>query len=259
MENVNRFIIVGTGGIGSWFAQGLARMCQYKAPNSIVILVDGDTYEPKNKERQAFKQYGNKAKVLAAELTPEFPDTFFVPEAAWIVAEDSPRASKGAQEGEEEGIKYLTPTQLLQENDVVYTLVDNFAARQIIFSAAYNYQNIDILTGGNDDKFEGNIYHFRRRNGVNITEDPAEKHVELANPQDRNPGELSCQERQEVEGGTQLLATNMAVAAHLIARTHRAIFGDEMDPATAEVNFDLALGLSQPNDITEDVSILTTV
>ena len=39
-----RFVIVGTGGIGTWLAAGLVRLLEWKMPGSGLILVDGDNY-----------------------------------------------------------------------------------------------------------------------------------------------------------------------------------------------------------------------
>ena len=57
--------------------------------------------------------------------------------------------------------------------------------------------------------------------------------------------EMSCQERAEVEGGTQILATNMAVAAMILGRIQHTIVL-EQNPEQSEIYFDLALGMAQP-------------
>ena len=64
----HRVIIVGIGGIGSWLSEGIAKMLEFKNPGSMMILVDGDEFEPKNQERQSFKNLGNKAEVKASLL-----------------------------------------------------------------------------------------------------------------------------------------------------------------------------------------------
>ena len=234
-----RFVLIGAGGVGTWLAAGLVRLLEWKYPNSALILVDGDNYEQKNKERQDFNKIGNKAVVKAHELTPQFPNTMIIPIAKWVVADDF----SGVQSDDD--VPKISASQLLSEGDVVFATVDNFAARKIIFDAATNIANIDIFTGGNDDNLFGSIYHYQRRNNKDITEHPVHFHPEYENPPDKNPGELSCQERSEIEGGTQLLATNMAVASFILGRVHKTIVLGQ-NPEETEIYFDLGLGKSEP-------------
>ena len=247
-----RFILVGAGGIGTWLAAGLVRLLEWKFPGSALIIVDGDTYEEKNKERQDFLKLGNKAVVKAAELVPQFPNTTIIPLPKWVVDDnfngvtddDSPK---------------ITASQLIREGDVVFAVVDNFAARKILFDAATKLNNIDVFTGGNDDDLFGSIYHYQKRDGVEITAHPAEFHPEYDNPPDKNPGELSCQDRSQIEGGTQLLATNMAVASFILGRVQKTIVSNQ-SPEETEIFFDLGLGKSEPyNRIHSSYQIQVTV
>lgn len=233
-----RFIVVGAGGIGTWLCAGLVRLLEWKYPGSGLIIVDGDNYEEKNKERQDFTKLGNKAVVKAQELTTQFPNTTIIPVPKWVVGEDF----GGVTDEESPKIK---ASELIRENDVVFAVVDNFAARSILFNAARNLDNVDVFTGGNDDELFGSIYHYQKRDGVEITCHPEEFHPEYVNPPDKNPGELSCQERSEIEGGTQLLATNMAVASFILGRVHKTIVNTQ-SPEETEVFFDLGLGKSEP-------------
>jgi molybdopterin/thiamine biosynthesis adenylyltransferase len=233
-----RFIVIGTGGVGNWLVSGLARLIQTKYPGSALILVDGDTYEPKNKDRQEFTKLGNKASVKALELTPQFDKVYIIPVAKWVVSDDFTGVT------DEESPK-ITASQLIRENDIVFATVDNFAARKIIFDAAAKLDNIDVFTGGNDDELFGSIYHYQKRDGVEVTCHPAEFHPEYENAPDKNPGELSCQERSQIDGGTQLLATNMAVAAFILGRVHKTIVNNQ-SPEETEIFFDLGLGRSEP-------------
>jgi len=247
-----RFILVGAGGIGTWLAAGLVRLLEWKFHGSALIIVDGDTYEEKNKERQDFLKLGNKAVVKAAELVPQFPNTTIIPLPKWVVDDnfngvtddDSPK---------------ITASQLIREGDVVFAVVDNFAARKILFDAATKLNNIDVFTGGNDDDLFGSIYHYQKRDGVEITAHPAEFHPEYDNPPDKNPGELSCQDRSQIEGGTQLLATNMAVASFILGRVQKTIVSNQ-SPEETEIFFDLGLGKSEPyNRIHSSYQIQVTV
>lgn len=238
MSEAKRFVLVGAGGIGTWLAAGLVRLLEWKYPGSGLVIVDGDTYEQKNKERQDFTQLGNKAVVKATELVPHFPNTTIIPVPKWVVSDDF----KGVAD---EDSPKITASQLIRENDVVFAVVDNFAARKIIFDAASKLDNIDVFTGGNDDELFGSIYHYQKRDGHEVTVHPSEFHPEYDNPPDKNPGELSCQERSEIEGGTQLLATNMAVSSFILGRVQKTIVNNE-SPEETEIFFDLGLGKSEP-------------
>jgi molybdopterin/thiamine biosynthesis adenylyltransferase len=234
-----RFIVIGAGGIGTWLTAGLVRLLEWKFPGSALIIVDGDNYEQKNKERQEFTKIGNKAVVKAHELTPQFPNTTIIPIPKWVVSEDF-----GGVTTEEDAPK-IKASDLINEGDIVFAVVDNFAARKIIFDSASRLNNVDVFTGGNDDALFGSVYHYQKRDGKQITEHPVAFHPEYENPPDKNPGELSCQQRSEIEGGTQLLATNMAVAALILGRVQKTIVLDQ-SPEETEIYFDLGLGKSEP-------------
>ena len=244
-----RCVVVGIGGIGSWLSDGLVRMLEFKDPGSILILVDGDEFEPKNQERQSFGGLGNKADVKAAELTPYFSKTFIAPKAQWIVESfDDPEL--------EETETAITAKALLRDGDVVFAVVDNFSARKILFDAAREFDNIDVFTGGNDDALFVSTYHYQRRDGVDITDHPAEYHEDFVNPPDRNPGLMSCQEKAMLRGGTQLIASNITAAAILMGRYQHTII-DGNDPCSAgEIMFDLGVGLAQAKDRTAELILV---
>jgi len=248
MQEPKRVIIVGAGGIGTWLAAGVVRMLEWKYPGSALIIVDGDNYEQKNLERQDFTQMGNKASVKALELSKQFNNTTVIPIPKWIVSDEHPPTDDDSNK--------LKASQLLAEGDIVLAVVDNFAARKILFDAASKLDNVDVLTGGNDDNLFGSVYHYRRRNGVDITAHPVETHPEYQNPPDRNPGEMSCQERAEIEGGTQILATNMAVAALILGRIQHTIVSDQ-NPEQSEIYFDLGLGMAQPYNRMVEKTLVT--
>lgn len=257
-----RVVIVGVGGIGIRVAKDVSRILEHQAPFSCVVLVDGDHYEPKNKNRQEFKNLGNKADVLAAEINEEFPDTFIIPQSKWVVSDgasvepdkdeesdkDLPKANATEEEAttkKEIKTNKIRATDLLEEGDIVFAVVDNFSARAAIFNAAQNFDNIDVLSGGNDDELFGSLYHYRRRGGEDIIEHPSERHDDLVNPPDKNPGELSCQERAKIEGGEQTIAANAGVAALLIAKMHLILNSKDIEiEETSEIFIELGKGLA---------------
>ena len=249
-NNPKRVIVVGAGGIGTWLCAGLVRMLEWKFPGSALIIVDGDNYEAKNLERQDFTQIGNKASVKALELSKQFNETNIFPLPKWVVSDDFNQAT-------DENTNKIKASELIAENDIVVAVVDNFAARKVLFDAASKLNNVDVFTGGNDDNLFGSVYHYQRRNALDVTAHPATTHDEYLNPPDRNPGELSCQERAELVGGTQVLATNMAVAAFILGRIQKTIVSDQ-SPEETEIYFDLGLGMSQPYNRMVEQQLITT-
>jgi molybdopterin/thiamine biosynthesis adenylyltransferase len=246
---VHRFIVVGAGGIGGWLIPGLVRILEWKFPGSALVIVDGDSYEPKNKERQDFKDIGPKASIQAMKLTEDFTNTVIIPVTKWVVADDFEGNS-------DENSSKIKVSQLIAENDAVFAVVDNFSTRKIIFDAASKLENVDVFTGGNDEEYFGSIYHYQRRNGIDVTQHPVIMHPEYENPPDRNPGELSCQERAQLEGGTQILATNMAVASFLLARVQKTIVNEE-NPTEGEIYFDLGVGKAESYDRSAEQSTVS--
>lgn len=217
-----RSVVVGVGGSGSYLADFFGRVLNACAPESQLILVDGDTFEPKNAERQNFTRYGNKARSVASDLQEKLDNIYVIPRAAWVV----PEGSESPSDEESEGTEYITAESLLRDGDIVFVCVDNFGARKLLFDAAAKLDNVDIFHGGNESDGSGDTYYYCRRDGKDVTDHPGVHYDVFVNPPDKNPGELSCAERAMLEGGTQLIATNVSVAAHLCHDAQQAIFAD---------------------------------
>ncbi len=248
-EEMSIFLIVGVGGIGTSLSDDLCKMLEYRRPGSALILVDGDHFEEKNKERQNFGSMGNKAEVKAAELTKMFPNTTVVPMPKWVV-ETVPERESGVEAPTEDQdpstsddpSTKIEASKLLSDGQVVYAVVDNYKCRALLCETAATIDNIDVFVGGNDDALFGSVYHYRRRNGQDVTAKPKYWHPEFIDPPDRNPGDLSCEERAKIEGGTQLVATNRTVSAFMLGRTQHTIFeGNDIGEA-ASIYFNLADG-----------------
>jgi tRNA A37 threonylcarbamoyladenosine dehydratase len=70
--------VIGCGGIGSWLVDPLCTLLAYSNyPTVEVSLIDGDTYEERNRERQNFMEIGPKATVTAQRLREKFPRLLF--------------------------------------------------------------------------------------------------------------------------------------------------------------------------------------
>lgn len=73
---VNHNVIIGCGGVGTWLLPSLKLL----VPGEKIVLVDGDTIEKKNLDRQLFDQTAigkNKADALAARFECESLPTWF--------------------------------------------------------------------------------------------------------------------------------------------------------------------------------------
>ena len=179
------------------------------------MLVDGDEYEPKNYERQEFSQMGNKAEVKATELEIKFPE----------IRVDSYDAY----------INETNTAEVIKEGDVVFLCVDNHKSRNIISNYCKQLQDVTLISGGNDFT-DGNVQIYVRRGGKDLTPDLAAYHPEIANPADKLPDELSCE--QLANADPQLYFVNLGVATLMCWAFYKTIVEGQVDPQ-AEVYFDM--------------------
>lgn len=184
--------VIGLGGIGTVLLPIFCRMLAYGEQDIVLTLVDGDTYEPKNLKRQSFRTMGPKAVVKVSELAPAFRDTHLVirPRAEYVTAANI--------------------AGLIEEGDTVILAVDNHKTRHVVSKHCQTLKNVTLLSAGND-LTTGNVLHYLRRNGEDITADLGAYHPEIANPKDKSPDEGGCEEAIE-RGETQLLPTNAMAA-----------------------------------------------
>lgn len=194
--------VIGAGGVGGALLPFLLRTMNYGATvyqfdDANLTIIDGDEYEDRNRDRQAFTEKGNKAKITAERLKPEFDnvviDTFE---------------------------KYLTIdniAEVIKEGDVVFCCVDNHATRLLVSQHSQKFENITVISGGNE-LFDGNIQVYVRRNGVDITPSIEKFHKEIANPNDQNPAYVERKAGCDamVASAPQLLIVNLNVATYML-------------------------------------------
>ena len=200
--------VIGVGGIGCAL---LPHLCRYLSHGSSstgpgdgngaaagrrarVTLVDGDAFEARNAARQAFPAAGNKAQVKAAELAREFPAL-------------SLRAVP-------EFIHPGNAAALVRPGDVVFLGVDNHSTRKAVSDHCRTLRDVVLISGGND-LTDGNVQVYVRRAGEDVTLPLTRFHPEIADPSDRSPAEMSCEELARA-GAPQLLFTNLAVASAML-------------------------------------------
>ncbi len=186
--------VIGIGGIGCALLPYLARYLQSSGEPARLTLVDGDAFEARNGDRQAFSELGNKAKVKAMELARQFEGLSFraIPE-------------------------YVTPENVgtvIRIGDVVFLGVDNHRTRRVVSEHCRRLADVSLISGGNDYS-DGNVQVYVRQAGRDVTSPLTRFHPEIAEPKDRSPHEMSCDELSQ-DAAPQLLFTNLAVASAML-------------------------------------------
>lgn len=187
--------IIGAGGIGTALIFPLARYLNYSGEKNIKLtIIDGDSFEAKNQDRQTFNDYGNKAEITARSIRQDFP-----------------------QLDVESCNEYVTPSSidyLIAENDIVFLCVDNHKTRKLVSDCCCDLKNVVLISGGNK-LTDGNMQIHIRKGGKNITVPVAnDLHPEIENPKDRRPDEISCDE--QVESAPQIIFMNLTIAVLML-------------------------------------------
>lgn len=190
--------LIGIGGIGCALAPFLARYVQSErqvtGEEVRITLVDGDDFEIKNAARQSFETLGNKAKVKASELARSFPGLSFRAVPEFVTAANLPH--------------------LVKPGDLVFLAVDNHATRGTVSRHCEGLSDVVLISGGND-LTDGNVQVYVRQDGRDITLPLTRFHPEIADPKDKSPVEMSCEELA-AESAPQLLFMNVSVASAML-------------------------------------------
>jgi len=195
--------VIGCGGIGTALLPTLCRFLHYhpkfKDQEIEISLIDGDTYEERNRERQNFDVIGNKADVTKEALQKQFPNLYFRSHPTYI---------------DENNISLM-----IKDKDVVFSCVDNHDTRHCLSQHCESLNNVVLFSGGNDYK-DGNIQVHHRKNSENLTLPIAnEFHMEIAEPEDENPARKAervggCE--AEVKHEPQLVIANNNAATLML-------------------------------------------
>jgi len=186
--------VIGIGGIGCALLPHLARYLHADGERARLTLVDGDAFEVRNGDRQAFPELGNKAKVKASELARQFEGLSIRAVPEFVTPENVGR--------------------LIRSSDVVILAVDNHKTRRLVSDHCQVLFEVTLISGGNDCT-DGNVQIYVRQAGRDVTLPLTRFHPEIADPQDRSPHEMSCDELSQ-EAVPQLLFTNLAVASAML-------------------------------------------
>ncbi|MBA3688491.1 MAG: ThiF family adenylyltransferase [Chloroflexi bacterium] len=189
-----RIVLVGLGGIGSQLLPSLVRYLAFRPePRPLLVLVDGDAYEPGNRTRQVFPETAigaNKAEALAE-----------VYRGLTIQAVTD----------------YLTEANVatvIRDGDVVLLAVDNHWSRFLVDRHLAGLAEVTIISGGNDET-DGNVQLVRRRGGQFVDGSLAEIHVEIGRATEAEFAARNGCERQ-AEQRPQLVVTNLMVASAML-------------------------------------------
>lgn len=214
--------VIGLGGVGSILIERLGRFINYsKDLNPSILLVDGDTYEQKNYERQEFNQLGNKAEIKAMELIMKFPSLKMDYFSAYV--------------------NETNAHESIQTGDVVFLCVDNHKTRNIINNYCKELTDVTLISGGNDFE-DGNVQIYIRQGGKDITPDLAAYHPEIANPDDQLPEEMSCEELAQSD--PQLYFANLGVATFMCWSFYNTVVKNDYE--RSEVYFDIRSMAADP-------------
>jgi len=215
-DTTEHFIsVIGLGGVGSILVERLCRFLNFsKDLTAELLLADGDDYEQKNYERQEFTRIGNKADIKATELEMKFDGLRFDVFDAFI---------------DEKNIE-----EVIKEGDIVFLCVDNHKTRMIVSNYCKELQDVTLISGGNDF-VDGNVQIYIRKGGKDLTPDLCAYHPEIANPDDKLPQELSCE--QLANSDPQLYFANLGVATLMCWSFYNVVVREQYE--RSEVYFDL--------------------
>ena len=207
--------IIGLGGVGSILAERLCRFLNYGSEIvSKITLVDGDSYEEKNYVRQEFSTFGNKSEVKAGDLEIQYPDLDLDVYPAFV--------------------NETTLSDVIKEGDTVFLCVDNHKTRMIVNNYCKNLKDVTLISGGNE-LTDGNVQTYIRRDNVDKSPDLCAYHPEIANPDDKLPDEMSCEELSHSE--PQLYFTNLGVATIMCWSFYNVVVRSQLE--ASEVYFDI--------------------
>lgn len=223
--------VVGLGGIGSCLVNVLTRALAYTTEEIRLVLIDGDTYQPDNKQRQRFTELTNKAVATASLLQSEFPASEFAQLMVMPIAE------------------YLTNKnyiRLIREGDITLLCVDNHLTRKLASERLSKLKNGVLISGGCAWE-DGEVLVYVRREGRDITlplTSDVHKEIQNATPNSWQPQNPGCEEIAPSQ--PQLLITNNFVAACMLSAFYSVVQKGKI--RYDEVACDILTTRATPND-----------
>lgn len=203
-RTLDRVVVVGAGGTGSWLLAPLARFLAAENFKGTLAIYDGDSYSDKNMLRQEFDRahlHLNKATVWGRKLRFQYLD---------LKIEDHPSY-----------VSDENVNAVVTEDSLVMLCVDNHGARARVTRQACALDDVCVLHAGNDI-IDGNVHTFLRADGKALTRNVIEDHPEIARAEETGRGDptKACDNVQS-ESAPQLLVANFWSAAMLFATFHK--------------------------------------
>jgi molybdopterin/thiamine biosynthesis adenylyltransferase len=196
---MQRYIIIGLGGIGSSILEPLVRWLAYSNdPSQVVItLVDGDSFAMSNLARQACTSEDmNRPKVhVASDTIGRIAPELRVAAIPHYVQESN-------------------IASIIREGAVVFMCVDNHPARQLVNEHCDTLDNVILVSGGNEYD-DGNAQIFVRKDGVRVTARLDEYHPEIATDTEDDKSAPSCTD-EAAAGSRQLVFANAFAAMSML-------------------------------------------
>lgn len=199
---------IGLGGIGSGYLRPVAQIMKYQLKTAPLLeLVDGGHFERKNLERQ--------------DMGPD-------DENLWKVDVHARKLRASTDVGISTIPKYIAsdPKEsdsvradlVVKDRSIVLVSVDNDPARLLVSKIARTRTDIAVIYGGND-LHNGYAYLYLVLDGMEVTKpiEEARPQIQTPDPADKNPGDLTCEERQKLPGGEQIVSTNHMAASWMLA------------------------------------------
>ena len=216
------YVMVGAGGTGTHLLPPLlAYLTTYHSDENNDLdwrlgVMDGDSVEPHNLERQLFNPAAvtmNKAK---ASILP-------YRHMKNLVAIEDYLGNENIED-------------IIGDGDTVLICVDNFFVRGLIETYCNTLRNVTVINGGNE-RDTGSCQIWVRKDGMNVTPNMSFVHPEIHTPSiDR--AALSCAEIATIPGGEQLIVTNMSSAQHMLTALMAV---NEQRITWTELEFDLSI------------------
>lgn len=191
---INKTILIGCGGTGSYLAPPLARLLKAFKFAGELIFADGDSYEPSNLDRQSFNLDllgENKAIAQAKRLQCEIEDF------QCSVIDD--------YLSEEDVNEYVT------DGTLVINCADNNAIRKFVEDRVDTLDNAVHICCGNELR-HGQVQISCKEGGKRTTRSIYE-YAPIFKEGSGDRSKMSCQELAELEGGGQLITANFFAAA----------------------------------------------
>lgn len=190
-----KFVFIGMGGTNSLALRPfLMYLNSLDLPDKEVIIIDGDSYERSNLERQDFNPSFisvNKATAKAEEFKHVFPAISISGESRYL---------------DESNLDYY-----IEEGSVVMMAVDCLKTRKLVDNYAQTLKNILVVSMGNELS-DGDVHFICKVNNKLVTPSIQDDHPEISEAHNKTRSEMSCEEIAAMPSGGQLVFANLQAA-----------------------------------------------